>query len=307
MGRTYKLGALVALLMAIAGLLLWLTQGHTIAVLQPKGVIAEQQRDLLLFAVLLSLVVIVPVYVLTIGIVWKYRAGNKKAPYTPEWDSDRRLETAWWGIPCIIILILSVITWQTSHSLDPYRPISSSYKPVTIQVVALQYKWLFIYPEQNIATVGYVQFPEDTAVNFQITSDAPMNSFWIPQLGGQVYAMSGMRTQLHLLASEQGTYNGLSANLSGEGHAGMTFTAHATSQEDFYTWIQQAKASSGNLTASTYRTIAAPDHEMGRATYATVQHNLYDSIVMKYMMPKHQADAPAGHRKAEQTHEGNGH
>ena len=194
---------------AIAGVAL-LLHGHTIDVLVPKGTIAKKELDLLVTATLLMLIVVIPVFVLTFTIAWKYRASNTKAKYTPDWDHNRAIETVWWAIPFVLILILSVITWQSSHELDPFKPLASSKQPITIQVVALQWKWLFIYPEQHIATVNYVQFPVDTPVNFVITSDAPMNSFWIPQLGGQIYAMAGMSTQLHLMATDPGSYNGSS-------------------------------------------------------------------------------------------------
>src|SRR5688572_21939694 len=194
-----KVAALFVLIAATTGVLTWLVLGANVAVLEPAGSIAERQRGLIIFASLLSLIVVVPVFALTFYIAWKYRASNKKAKYTPDWDHHTGIEALWWAIPLALITILSVITYKTSHELDPFRPIASDKKPLTVQVVALQWKWLFIYPEQNIASVNFVQFPEDRPVNFQITSDAPMNSFWIPQLGGQMYAMSGMNTKLHLI------------------------------------------------------------------------------------------------------------
>lgn len=276
-------GTLLAL--GAAGLFAYLLQGHSVDVLSPQGIIAEKQRDLLVFASVLSLIVIIPVFILTFFIVWKYRAGNTKATYTPDWDHSNKLETLWWGIPCAIILVLAVITWQSSHALDPFKPISSDYKPITIQVIALQWKWLFIYPEQNIATVNYVRFPESTPVSFQITADAPMNSFWIPQLGGQVYAMSGMSTQLHLMANNPGVYNGSSANLSGEGFADMRFKAESTTQDDFYAWVQSAKQSRRTLTSGSYRLLASPSTEQSTTTYASAEPNLYTNVIMKYMAP----------------------
>jgi cytochrome o ubiquinol oxidase subunit 2 len=285
MPKKYKILSLVLFLLGFAALLLWLTRGYTVAVLEPKGLIAEKQRNLLVFAVLLSLAVIVPVYILTIFIIIKYRAGNEKARYTPDWDYNRRLEIIWWGIPCAIILILSIVTWQSSHALDPFKPVNSRYQPLTIQVVALQWKWLFIYPEQHIATVNYVRFPADTAVDFEITSDAPMNSFWIPQLGGQVYAMSGMKTHLHLIATEPGTYDGSSANLSGSGFSGMRFTAHATTQENFYDWIQEMKKAPAILDTAAYTALSHPSINAPSSSYSSFEPGLYDTIVMKYMMP----------------------
>ncbi len=229
----------LGLLVAVATLaIVWLASGNHFAVLDAKGSIAAQQRDLMLIATGLMLLIVVPVFALTIHIAWTYRAGNDKAEYRPDWDSNRKLEAIWWGFPALIILGLSVIIWNSSHSLDPYRPIASDTRPLKVQVVALQWKWLFIYPEQDIASVNYLRLPEDVPVSFELTADAPMNSFWIPQLGGQVYAMSGMATRLHLIANEQGTFQGSSANLSGEGFAAMRFVTEATSTGEFNDWVR---------------------------------------------------------------------
>lgn len=255
-----------------------------VAILDVAGPIARQQRDILIFTVLLSMVVILPVFVLTFYIVWKYREGNpKKAKYQPNWDGHRGLEALWWGIPCAIILVLSIVTWRTSHSLDPYKPLVSERAPVKVQVVALPWKWLFIYPDYDIATVNYLRFPEDTPVNFTITADAAMNSFWIPELGGQVYAMAGMSTKLHLQADKQGSYNGVSANISGEGFAGMRFVAQATSQEDYETWLNAARKSPMSITADSYKRLAAHSTYDKPASYTVDHANLYQMILNKYM------------------------
>ena len=164
-----------------------------------------------------------------------------KAKHAPDWEHNYIAEYCWWGVPIVIIVILAVTTWKSSHDLNPFKPIESEKKPLAIQVVALHWKWLFIYPEQGIATVNFVQFPEKTPINFEITSDAPMNSFWIPQLGGQIYAMPAMRSKLHLIANEIGSFRGVSANISGKGFAGMTFTAKSSSEEDFDAWVQSGK------------------------------------------------------------------
>lgn len=255
----------------------------SIPVLMPKGAVAQKQLDLMIFAFMIMLIVVIPVFIMTAMIAWKYRAGNTKAKYAPNWDHHHVAEAVWWGIPGLIILTLAVIIWRSSHELDPYRQLQSTKKPVTIQVVALDWKWLFIYPEQGIASVNHIEFPEDTPVNFVITSDAPMNSFWLPQLGGQVYAMSGMSTKLHLMASEQGTYNGYSANISGDGYSGMTFTATATSQAAFDKWVQGIQRSTHPLDSAEYQKIAAPSKNNPTAYYSPVSTGLYDKVVMKYM------------------------
>ncbi len=273
-------------------------RGRDIAVIHPAGTVAERQKDLLIFATLLGMVVIIPVFAMTIFFAWRYREGNKKANYQPEWSSNNLLEFIWWGIPIIIILILSVVTWQSSYELDPYRPLESETKPVTIQVVALQWKWLFIYPEQDIATVNLVQFPEDTPVNFEITSDAPMNSFWIPKLGGQVYAMNGMVTKLHLQADEVGEYEGVSANISGEGFAGMKFVAKASSQTEFEEWAKAAKHSGNKLTLDEYDKLTKPSKSNPVALYSLAVDNLRDSILDKYM--RHNSDKESRSQNMEQ-------
>jgi cytochrome o ubiquinol oxidase subunit 2 len=227
--------------------------------------------------------VVIPVFVLTVYIVLKYHEGNKTARYSPEWDHSRLLESMWWGLPLIIITILAVITWNSSHQLDPSRPIVSDKKPLTVQVVALQWKWLFIYPEQKIASVNYLQMPVDTPVNFQITSDAPMNSFWIPKLGGQIYAMSGMSTQLHLMASKQGVFNGSSANISGRGFAGMSFKAQAVTEQEFDSWAGIVQRSHQSLSFDEYAKLARPSENNQVALYSEPAVNLYDTVLMQYM------------------------
>lgn len=281
-GKTKALiGSLLAL--ALGGVLAYILQGTNVAVLTPKGPIARQEMQLLITITLLMLIVVVPVFVMTFFIAWKYRASNTKARYTPDWDHNTAAEIIWWGIPLLLIGVISVITWQSSHTLDPFKPLDSAVKPITIQVVALQWKWLFIYPEQGIATVNYVQFPKNTPVNFVITSDAPMNSFWIPQLGGQIYAMSGMSTQLHLMADEIGTYRGTSVNISGSGYAGMNFVAAASSQPDFDSWVATVKSLPTPLTVQEYDQLQQPSKNNLAASYSQIQPNLYDKVVMKYM------------------------
>lgn len=284
--RLILLAALTALAGLIAGAI-WYFRTHTVAVFASEGHIADRQRELIYFALLLSLVVVVPVFVLLGIIIWRYRASNTKAKYSPHLDGNRALEFIWWAIPSVLIVILSVVTWRASHELDPYKPLTMNAKPVTVQVVALQWKWLFIYPEEGIATVNYLQVPEKTPINFQITSDAPMNSFWIPQLGGQVYAMSGMNTKLHLIADHVGTYDGSSANISGEGFASMRFKVDSRTATDYHTWTQQIRAASPNLTAKSYDELAKPSKFAPVTYYGSVEPNLYDTIVMKYMAPDH--------------------
>lgn len=257
------------------------------ALLDPKGAIADEQRDLIVFTAVLSLTVVIPVYLMLFVFAWRYRAGNHRAKYAPDWDHNRLVETVWWAVPLLLISLLAVITWQSSHSLDPFKPISADAKPLRIQVVALQWKWLFIYPETGIGTINEIYLPVDRPVKFEITADAPMNSFWIPQLGGQVYAMAGMQTELNLLAGEPGSYRGSSANLSGDGFAGMTFAAHAVSSADFDRWTSRIKSGSPPLDHPTYHALAKPGPKAGVKHFASTPPDLYASILMRYMAPHH--------------------
>lgn len=276
--------AAVALLIGL-GVIIHLLAGDNVAVLRPAGIIADQQRSLLISAALLSLIVILPVFALTFFIAFRYREGNRTARYTPDWDHHPLLEILWWGIPIAIILVLAVITWKSSHELDPSRPLASSKRPLTIQVIALQWKWLFIYPEQHVASINYVQFPVDQPVSFQITADAPMNSFWIPQLGGQIYAMSGMSTQMHLMASKPGNYQGSSANLSGSGFADMKFIAYASSDNEFAQWVAKTRTSGYQLTPEKYKSLARPSAAAPPYSFSIDDTSLYDTVVMGYMGP----------------------
>lgn len=259
--------------------------GADIPVLDPKGEIARQQKDLLIIATLLMLIVVVPVFILLFTISVKYRASNTKATYRPEWDHNRKLEILWWGVPILIIAVLATITWITSHTLDPYRPIASSEKPLRIQVVALQWKWLFIYPEEKVASINEVALPIDRPIAFEITSDAPMNSFWIPSLAGQVYAMSGMTTKLHVIGDSLGTYRGSSANISGEGFAGMHFEAKVLSDADYGAWVRNAENSSDILNQDTYSKLAEPSKNAAVQTFSAKDDTIFGSIILKYMTP----------------------
>lgn len=267
---------------AIAGAV-WFMQGHNIAVLDTKGIIAFKQKQLLVVTTLIMLIVVVPALFMTFFFAWKYREENTKAKYTPDHDNDVLAEAVWWTLPTIIILVLSVLTWKSCYDLDPFKPIDSSVKPMRVQVVALQWKWLFIYPEQKIASLNRVQIPVNTPIRFEITSDAPMNSFWIPELGGQIYAMAGMNSELQLMADQLGSFRGSSANLSGDGFASMWFTTVASTQEDFDRWAELVKSSPKHLDWETYEGLVKPSIDEPVAVYALESDDLYNQILMKYM------------------------
>lgn len=284
--KKYKILAIVFLIAILVGALAVYIKNHDLAVLAPKGHIAAREKSLMVFATLLSLILIIPVFLATFLIVFRYRA-HKKSKYSPDLHGNRLVEVIWWGIPIILILVLSVVTWRSSHELDPFRPIKAQEKTMKIQVVALDWKWLFIYPEQKIASINYVQFPEDTPIDFEITADAPMNSFWIPQLGGQMYAMSGMSTHLHLIADDPGTYRGSSANISGEGFAGMTFAAKSVSKDEFSRWADKTSKTSRPFNMDSYDQLAQPSKNNPVEYFRLAQDDLYNQIVAKYM-PYHE-------------------
>jgi cytochrome o ubiquinol oxidase subunit 2 len=268
--------AMVAVLVAVS-------YGHAMPVLDTHGLIADKERDLIYIVVGLGVLIVIPVFIMLFVIAWKYRASNTKAVYQPDYDSNNVIEAVWWGIPCVMILILAIITGYATHDLDPYKPIQSSVKPINVEVVALQWRWLFIYPDQNIATLNYLNIPEKTPINFTITADAPMNSFWVPALAGQVYAMSGMSTQLHVMADGTGTYDGSSANISGSGFADMTFKVHSMSSSDFTNWASQSATSPNELAATNYTNLAKPNSDKTKMTFMLMDPSLYNDIVMKTM------------------------
>lgn len=254
-------------------------------VLHPQGPIALAERGLMVTAVLFMLIVAIPVLGLLFFFAWRYRASNTKAAYTPDWKHGKMEELVWWAIPLEIILILSAITWTSTHDLDPHRPISTE-PPLVVQVVALDWKWLFIYPEQRVASVNYLALPVGRPVRFEVTADAPMNSFWIPSLGGQIYAMTGMVNPLQLMADRAGTYQGTAANYSGEGFAHMRFTAEAMSQDSFAAWVDTTRQDHDALDFAAYQALAKPSVPQEPAYYGSVAPNLLAQIVAKFADPQ---------------------
>jgi cytochrome o ubiquinol oxidase subunit 2 len=282
MNKKIKITFSVLLLIAVMWLSVLFVDMNKLAVLNPKGIIALKEYRLIIISTLLMLIVVIPVFILTVFFAWKYRADNTKAKYSPDEHQNHLAEVVWWGVPFAIIAVLGVITWKSCLDLDPFKPLEMQNKPLKIQVVALQWKWLFIYPEQKIATVNFFQFPEQTPINFEITADAPMNSFWIPELGSQIYAMPGMVAKLHLMADREGSYRGCSANISGTGFSGMTFTAKSSSEADFNAWVEAVQTSDSSLD---YRQVVLPSSYDPQALYLLADEGLFDQIVMKYMMP----------------------
>jgi cytochrome o ubiquinol oxidase subunit II len=285
MKKTFKIAFGILVVLAAVAWTIFYIRTHTIAVLEPQGMIGESESDLIITASLLMLIVVIPVFILTWVFAWKYREGNAKARHEPDWEHNHIAECCWWGVPCVIIVILAILTWKSSHELNPFKPIENGVTPIEIQVVALDWKWLFIYPQYGIATVNFIQFPKQTPINFSITSDAPMNGFWIPQLGGQIYAMPAMRSKLHLIANEEGSYRGASTNISGDGFAGMTFVAKSCSNEEFDAWIQQIKLSELRLNGNEYEQLMKPSQYHPVTYYILEKSDLFDWVMMKYMVP----------------------
>ncbi|KDC48144.1 ubiquinol oxidase subunit II [Pseudoalteromonas fuliginea] len=255
-------------------------------ILDPKGQIGIDEKNLIIIATVLMLLVVVPVIVMTLYFAWKYRDTQTHEIYAPKWAHSNKIEAAVWAVPIVIVIILGVITWQSTQELDPYKPIEGKGEHLTVEVVSLNWKWLFIYPEQGIATVNELVFPANVPVEYKITSESTMNSFFIPQLGSQIYSMAGMETKLHLIANEPGTFKGFSANYSGAGFTGMKFNAIATpTQADFDKWVSDVKANSSanNLTHANYVELAKASENNPVAYYGKVDDALFHTIVMKYM------------------------
>jgi len=269
--RVFPLAALIG----IAPLL----GGCQFALMDPRGPIGASEKSIIILSTVLMLIVVVPVIAMTLIFAWRYRASNNAATYAPDWDHSRKIETVVWLVPCLIIAALGTVTWISSHRLDPYRPIAAAAKPLTVQVVSLDWKWLFIYPEQHIASVNQLALPVGVPVHFLLTSSSVMNAFFIPRLGTQIYTMAGMQTQLSLLASKAGDYRGISSNYSGDGFSDMHFTTEALNAKDFAAWVARARASSQGLTLASYRALARPSERVPVRYYSSVAPTLFHDIL----------------------------
>jgi cytochrome o ubiquinol oxidase subunit 2 len=268
----------VLFIAAVSGLL----PGCNLVVFNPKGQIATDERNLIILATALMLLVVIPVIVMMFAFAYRYRATNKQAVYTPRWASSHKIEAVVWGLPLVIIVILSLVTWKTTHSLDPYKPLDSQVEPINVQVVATDWKWLFIYPDLGIASVNELAIPVNTPVNFTITSDAAMTSFFIPALGGQIYAMAGMQTKLHLIANETGQFRGIAANYNGPGFSDMHFTTFADTAQQFEEWVAKVRATPSPLNHESYQNLARPSMRHPVTYYSSVDSSLFQNIVDKY-------------------------
>lgn len=251
-------------------------------VLDPQGPISLAQRDLLFKAVAIMMIVIIPVFVMAAIFARRYRGTNRKARYTPNFEFYWPLEIVVWGVPAAIIVWLSLHLWHYTYKLDPYSEIDPAVKPLQVQAIAQDWKWLFVYPEQNIAVVNELAMPVNTPVSITITSDTAMNSLVIPALGGQIYAMAGMQTRLNLLADKAGTFWGRNVQYSGRGFADQQFQTHAMPKEAFDAWAEKAKQSGSPLDAAAYAALAKPSEKVPVTYFSGVEPGLFDKIIAKY-------------------------
>jgi len=268
--------------------------GCNMVVMAPSGDIAVQQRDLILVSTGLMLLIIVPVMILTLLFAWHYRRSNTTARYEPEWHHSMRLEVIIWAAPLAIIIALGAITWISTHKLDPFRPLDrldasrplpADVKPLRVQVVALDWKWLFFYPDQGIATVNEMAAPVDVPINFEITASSVMNSFYIPALAGQIYAMPGMQTKLHAVINKAGDYEGLSANFSGPGFSHMRFKFRGVDQAGFDQWVASVKQNGTALNRDAYLKLEKPSEKEPVRYFASSEPDLFDLILNMCTQP----------------------
>lgn len=265
-----------------------LLAGCNAVVMAPAGDVAMQQRDLIIIATVLMLLIIIPVMVLVVVFARKYRDGNTTAKYEPDWDHSTHLELVIWAAPLAIIICLGAVTWVSTHLLDPYRelgrikpgqPVAANVEPLEVEVVALDWKWMFIYPQYDIATVNELVAPVDRPISFRLTASTVMNSFYIPAMAGMIYAMPGMQTRLHGVINEPGTYKGLAAHYSGHGFSGMHFETKGVSDAEFDTWVADVRSSTDTLDRTRYLEVEKPTEHVPVMHFAGVESGLYTAIV----------------------------
>ena len=275
--------------------------GCSQGVLDPHGPIASAERQILFNSLGIMLAIVIPTIVATLGVAWWFRSSNRRATYLPEFEYSGRLELLVWSIPAMTVLLVGGVAWVGAHDLDPRKPISPTVKPLAVQVVSLDWKWLFIYPEQGIASVNHLTVPVGTPLSFELTSSSVMNSFFVPQLGGQIYTMSGMATRLQLQADHPGSYPGLSANFSGGGFADMRFKVDAVPAAQFAQWVTAARNSGPALDKTTYADLAKPSQAVAPFTYRSVASGLFQQILSSPLptsLPSAQRDSTS--QRAEQ-------
>ncbi len=266
---------LVLLLLPAPSLLAGCSQG----IMDPQGPIGSQERTILLNSLGIMLAIVIPTILATLGVAWWFRASNTRAQYRPDWEYSGRIEMIVWSIPAMVVLLLGGICWVGSHDLDPPKPLPAVTKPVNVEVVSLDWKWLFIYPDQGIASINRLVVPAGTPISFRLTSATVMNSFFVPQLGSQIYTMPNMATRLNLQADRPGIYPGLSAQFSGDGFSGMRFMVNAVSQPQFDNWVATARTTGPALDGAGYASLSEQSQYVAPYTYRAVMPGLFDAIV----------------------------
>jgi cytochrome o ubiquinol oxidase subunit 2 len=247
-------------------------------VLDPQGPVAAADRQILLNATTIMLVVVVPVIVLILVFAWWYRASNPRAAYQPTWAHSGRIEFVVWSIPAMVVLLLAAVAWTGSHDLDPARKLSARGTPVRVEVVALDWKWLFIYPDLQVATLNQITVPTGVPIEFVLTSTTVMNAFWVPQLGSQIATMPGMTTRLNLLATHPGDYPGLSSNFSGDGFSDMHFMVHAVPAAAFSSWVAVTRSQGERLDGGAYAQLARTGSDVSIRAFGNVEPGLFERI-----------------------------
>jgi cytochrome o ubiquinol oxidase subunit 2 len=284
-----------ALARALSALPLLPLAGCQPALLDPRGPVAAAEKTILIDSMIIMLVIVVPTIVATLAFAWWFRAGNKRARYRPTWEFSGSIELVVWSIPVMVILLLGGVTWIGSHQLDPARPLVSTHPPLNIQVVSLDWKWLFIYPDQHVAAVNELVVPAGVPLHFSLTSASVMNAFFVPQLGSMIYTMNGMRTQLNLQADEPGTFHGLSGHLSGDGFSDMHFEVRALPAAQFTAWLDSTRSGGKALDGTSYRALMRQSVEPQPLLYGAVEPGLFEHILTQRIPP---APGPEAHAKA---------
>ena len=270
---------------ASAPMLLLFLAGCSGGILEPQGPIGAANTKIIYDALAIMLVIVLPTIVATLAFAWWFRAANPRAQYRPDWVYSGRIELLVWGIPLLVIMFLGGVIWIGSHKLDPFKPIASQSKPVEVQVVSLDWKWLFIYPDQGVASVNALVVPTGAPLHFSLTSATVMNSFFVPQLGSMIATMNGMVTQLNLQADRPGDYYGLSAQFSGDGFSGMHFTVHAVPEDAFAQWLDQARDAPSALDRDGYVALLQESQNVRPFTYRTVEPGLFHAIATQQIPP----------------------
>jgi cytochrome o ubiquinol oxidase subunit II len=255
------------------------------AVLDPKGPVGEGNATILIDSVAIMLAIVVPTIVATLGVAWWFRSSNRRAFYLPDWEYSGQLELIVWAIPLLTIMLLGGVTWIGSYDLDPARPLESKEEPLNVQVVSLDWKWLFIYPDQHVASVNRLVIPAGTPIRFSLTSGSVMTAFFVPRLGSMIYTMNRMRTRLYLAAHELGVFHGLATQISGDGFADMHFEVEAKSPQDFYDWLGKARADGPELTPDSYAELSKQSVVPAPFTFRTVADGLFEKILDQTLPP----------------------